>query len=143
MKKERAMKEKQFKRELEATLQSEKLVAQLQLEKWQLERARMERKTIETQAKVQSAASSQAGQVNVAAVTKTLGLPGFMDRKDNLDNYLLRIERHANIAGSQRDTWAVLLSSLFIGKALDIYSGLSSNDSRDYDKPRKALLQSY
>ena len=143
LEKEREMKEKHFERELEAKLQSEKLVAQLELKKLQLKKARMEHKTIETQAEVPSAAPSQAGRVNVAAVTKTSGLPAFMDRKDNLDNYLLRLKRYATIAGSKRDTWAVLLSSLFISKALDIYSGLSSDDVRDYDKLRKALLQRY
>ena len=86
---------------------------------------------------------SQAGQENVIAVNKTPGLPGFVDGKNNLDNYLLRFERYATIAGWQQYTWAVRLSPLFSGKALDVYSGLSSEDARDYDKLRKALLQRY
>ena len=32
---------------------------------------------------------------------------------------------------------------MLTGKALDVYSGLSSEDARDYDKVRKALLQRY
>ena len=63
--------------------------------------------------------------------------------KINLDNYVLRFERYATIAGWQRDTWAVRLSPLLSGKALDVYSGLSSEDARDYDKLQKALLQRY
>ena len=113
------------------------------LEKQQLERAKVERKNIEARAEDQSAASSQAGQENVAAVTKTAGLPSFVDKKNNLDNYLLRFERYATIGGWQRDTWNVLLSSLLTGKALDVYSRLSSEDARDYDKLRKALLQKH
>ena len=104
----------------------------------------MERENIEARAEVQSVASSQAGQENVTAVTKTPGLPGFVDGKDNLDNYdnyLLRFERYATIAGWQRDMWAVRLSPFLTGKAFDVYSGLSSEDARDYDKLRKALLQ--
>ena len=66
-------------------------------------------------------------------VTKTRGLPGFVDGKDNLNNYLLRFERCAIIAGWQRDTWAVRLSPLLSGKTLDVYSGLFSEDARDYD----------
>ena len=65
--------------ELEAKLQSEKLAAQLELEKLQLEIARVERENIEARAEVQLAASSHVGQENVAAVTKTLGLSGFVN----------------------------------------------------------------
>ena len=104
---QREMEEKRLERELEAELQSEKLAARLELERLQLERAKMERENIEARAEVQSAASSQAGQENVAAVTKTPGLPGFVDGKDNLDTDLLRFERYAAIAGWQRDMWAV------------------------------------
>ena len=83
-------------------------------------------------------------RTNVTAVTKTSGLPGFVDGKDNLDYYLLRFEINATIAGWQRDTWAVRRSPLLTGKALDVYSGLSSEeDARDYDKLRKALIQRY
>ena len=134
---EREMKEKQFERKLEAKLQSEKLAAQLEIGRLQLERARIERGNIKARAKVQSAASSQAGQDNVAAVTKTPGLLGFVDGKDNLDNYLLRFERFATIAGWQRDTWAVRFSPVLTGKALDVYFGLSSKDARNYEKLRK------
>ena len=140
---EREMEEKRLEREQEAKLQSEKLAARLELERLQLKRARLERGSIEARAEIQSAASSQAGQDNVAAVTKSPGLPGFVDGKDNLDNYLLRFERFATIAGWQRDTWAVRFSPLLTGKALDVYSGLSSKDARDYEKMRKALLQRY
>ena len=119
------------------------MAAQLELEKLQLEGARVERENIEARAEVQSAASSQAGQENVTAVTKTPWLPDFVDGKDNLDNYLLRFERYATMAGWQRDTWAVRLCPLLTGKALDVYSGLSSKDARNYDKLRKALLQRY
>ena len=79
----------------------------------------------------------------MTGVTKTPWLPSYVDEKDNLDNYLLRFERFAAIAGWQQDTWAVWLSPLLTGKALDVYSGLSSEDARDDDKLRKALLQRY
>ena len=132
--------EKRLERKLEAKLKSEKLAAQLELERLQVERARIERENIKTRAKMQSAASSQAGQENMAAMTKISGLPSYADEKDNLDNYLLRLERYPTIAGWQRDTWVVRFSPLLTGKALDVYPGLSSKDARDYDKLRKALL---
>ena len=97
LERENEMEERRLERE--AKLQSEKLAAQLQLERLQLEKAKMERKNIAARAKVQPAASSQASQDNVAAVTKTPGLPGSVDGKDNLDNYLSQFERYAIIAG--------------------------------------------
>ena len=136
------MEKKRLERELEAKLQSEKLAAQLELERLRLERAKVERENIEARAEVQSAVLSQAGQEKVATVTKTPGLPGFVDGKDNLDYYLLRFVRYATIAGWQRDTWAVRLSPLLSGKALDVYSEISSEDAWEYDKLRKGLLQS-
>ena len=80
---------------------------------------------------------------NVPAVTKTLGLPGIVDGKDNLDIYPVRFERYATIVGSQRDTWTVRLRPLLTGRALNVNSGLFSEDARDYDKLRKALLLRY
>ena len=113
---ERKIEEKRFERELEAKLQSEKLAAQLELERLQLVRAWIERKNIKARAEVHLAVSSQVGQENVAAVTKIPGLPGFVDGKDNLANYVLRFEIYATIAGWQRDTWAVRLSPLLLVK---------------------------
>ena len=69
-------------------------------------------------------------------------LPGFVDGKDNLDSYLLRFERYAT-AGWERSDWATRLSPLLSGRALDVYSGLSDEQARDYDKLQKALLQRY
>ena len=70
----REIEEKLFERELEAKWQSDKLAAPLELERLQLERTRLERENIEARTEVQSAASSQAGQESVVAVTKTRGL---------------------------------------------------------------------
>ena len=131
---EREMKEKGFEKELEAKLQSEKLATQLEHEVLQLERAKVKRENMEARAEVQSADSSQTGQENVAGVTKTPLLTGFVDAKNNLDIYLLRFERYAIIAGWWRHTWTIWLSPLFTGEALDVHSGLSSKDARDCDK---------
>ena len=60
--------------------------------------------------------------------------------KNNVDNNLLRFERYATTAGWKRDAW---VSPLLTSKALDVYSGISSEDAWDYDKLQKALLQRY
>ena len=54
-----------------------------------------------------------------------------------------RISLQTAIAGLQRDTWAVRLSPLLTGKAMDVYFCLSSEDTRDYNRLRKALQRRY
>ena len=77
------------------------------------------------------------------ARTKAPVLPGFVDGKNNLDSYLLRFKRYATVAGWEQSDWATRLSPLLSGRALDVYSGLSGELARDYDKLQKALLQRY
>ena len=90
----------------------------------------------------QQATLSQASQ-NAVAKTKAPVFPGFVDGKDNMDSYLLRFERYTTVAGWERSDWATRLSPLLSGRALDVYSGLSDEQARDYDKLQKALLQRY
>ena len=92
--------------------------------------------------KDQQVALSQASQ-NTVARTKAPVLPGFVDGKDNLDSHLLRFERYATVAGWKRSDWATRLGPLLSGRAFDVYSGLSDEQARDYDKLQKALLQRY
>ena len=66
-----------------------------------------------------------------------------MDGKDSLDSCLLCFERYATVAGWERSDWATRLSPLLSGRALDVYSGLSSEQARDYHKLQKALPQRY
>lgn len=70
-------------------------------------------------------------------------LPKFNSDKDNLDAYLLRFERYAKVRGWSKTNWAISLSSLLDGKALDVYSRLPSEFADDYDKLKKALLGSF
>ena len=89
----------------------------MELKRLQIERARLKLEITEARAEVQSAASSHAGQDNVVALTKTPGLPGFVDGKDNFDNYLLRLESYATATGWQRDRLAVRLILMLTNKA--------------------------
>ena len=70
-------------------------------------------------------------------------LPKFNSDKDNLDAYLLRFERYAKIKGWNKSNWAISLSSLLDGKALDVYSRLSSEFADDYERLKKVLLGSF
>ena len=60
-----------------------------------------------------------------------------------MDSYLLRFERFARAAGWEEDQWAVSLSALLTGKALDIFYRLDAEQSSDYDRLKNALLRRY
>ena len=74
---------------------------------------------------------------------KSPKLPSFVDEKDELDSYLLRFERYAENASWEKDTWAIKLSALLTGRAMDVYTRMSDADASDYDKLKKALLTRY
>ena len=74
---------------------------------------------------------------------KSPKLPSFIDEKDELDSYLLRFERYAENASWEKDTWAIKLSALLTGRAMDVYTRMSDADASDYDKLKKALLTRY
>ena len=108
------------------------------MEKLRLESERLNEQS-SASSKEQQAALSQASQ---SAVAKTKA-PVLLNGKNNLDSYLLRFERHATFAGWERSDWATHLSPLLSGRALDVYSGLSDEQARNYEKLQKALLQRY
>ena len=70
-------------------------------------------------------------------------LPTFVDGKDDLDAYLDRFERYAQMAKWQKDEWSMGLGSLLTGEALEVYSRASRVDAKDYDALKKALLDRY
>ena len=74
---------------------------------------------------------------------KSPKLPSFIDEQDELDSYLLRFERYAENASWEKDTWAIKLSVLLTGRAMDVYTRMSDADASDYDKLKKALLTRY
>ena len=74
---------------------------------------------------------------------KSPKLPSFIDEKDELDSYLLPFEPYAENAIWEKDTWAIKLSALLTGRAMDVYTRMSDADASDYDKLKKALLTRY
>ena len=49
----------------------------------------------------------------------------------------------ARSKGWERNEWAINLSALLTGRALEVYSRLNEQESCDYDKLRDALLRRY
>ena len=70
-------------------------------------------------------------------------LPSFVDGKDDLDAYLQRFEIFAETAKWKKDGWASKLSALLSGRALEVYSRLSEEAAKDYDKVKIALRKKY
>jgi len=70
-------------------------------------------------------------------------LPYFDDAKDNIDSYLRRFERYAELQGWPTQEWAIYLSALLKGNALEVYSRLAETESKSYDKLKSALLRKY
>ena len=89
---------------------------------------------------------AQRAQAQVTASNKDAKspkLPSFIDQKDELDSYLLRFECYAENASWEKDTWAIKLSVLLTGRAMDVYTRMSDADASDYGKLKKALLTRY
>ena len=82
-------------------------------------------------------------ELKIKEMSKSPKLPSFIDEKDELDSYLLRFERYAENASWEKDTWAIKLSALLTGRAMDVYTRMSDADASDYDKLKKALLTRY
>ena len=70
-------------------------------------------------------------------------LPAFNESKDQMDAYLNRYERYAKAQKWPESTWAINLSALLTGKALETYSRLTEDESMNYDKLKKALLERF
>ncbi|XP_071501873.1 uncharacterized protein [Diadema antillarum] len=110
------------------------------------ERQRMkeEKELTELKLKLEQARLEEGGsnrvQINTVRAPK---LPAFQCGKDNLDVYLHRFERYANAQHWPRDVWAVHLSALLTGKALDTYSRLDDDEAQDYDRVKAAVLKRY
>ena len=58
-----------------------------------------------------------------------------------MNSYLKRYERFATNTKWQKEEWATNLSHLLQGKALGVYSRLSSEEATDHDKLSDALLK--
>ena len=74
---------------------------------------------------------------------KMPGLPAFVDRKDDLDSWLLRFERFATTGGWPKESWCTPLSALLTGRALEAFCRLSENEATDYDRVKEVLKKRY
>ena len=121
-----------------AQIEAAKEQAKIEAEK-ELALKELELKAQQSQASISPAATPPPRNKDA----KSPKLPSFIDEKDELDSYLLRFERYAENASWEKDTWAIKLSALLTGRAMDVYTRMSDADASDYDKLKKALLTRY
>ena len=75
-------------------------------------------------------------------VTKHIRLvPPFQEKE--VDKYFLHFEKVAENLKWLREHWTLLLQSVVIGKAREIYTQLSLKQSSDYDKVKEFILKAY
>ena len=146
------------KEEREAKLQKEERVAKLQAEKEQREaEAKLKMEEMRTQlelAKIQAQASQQSEHNLTSGSARSVHegenskfkmpkLPAFVDRKDDLDSWLLRFERFATTSGWPKESWCTPLSALLTGRALEAFCRLSETEATDYDRVKEVLQKRY
>ena len=97
----------------------------------------LELKKLETESKV-----SHTDSECKFDVTKFIRLvPPFQER--DVDQYFLHFEKIADRLKWPKEFWCLLLQSVFVGEARDIYSQLSVVQASDYDNVKELILKGY
>ena len=133
--------------EREERMQREKLEMEERIQKEILEQAEKEKerqynlrmKELEMQDKVKTKPLDLGTHFDV---TKHIRLvPPFQEKE--VDKYFLHFEKVAENLKWPREHWTLLLQSVVIGKAREIYTQLSLEQSSDYDKVKEVILKAY
>jgi len=74
---------------------------------------------------------------------KALKMSYFDEEHDFMDSYLSRFERFATCQRWNKIDWALYLSALLRGRALDVYSRLPADQANNYDQLKAALFKRY
>ena len=146
---ERMQKEKlemeEREKEKERQIQRERLEMEERIQKEKLEQAEKERqynlrmKELEMQDKAKTKPLDLGTHFDV---TKHIRLvPPFQEKE--VDKYFLHFEKVAENLKWPKEHWTLLLQSVVIGKAREIYTQLSLEQSSDYDKVKELILKAY
>ena len=120
----------------EQTRQREERVEMLELRKH-------EKETVELQLKLAQEKHVKSESNAESCRARAPKLPPFHDDKDNIDSYLQRFERYAEIQKWPPNDWAINLSALLTGKALDVHTRLTNDEAKDYKTLKNALLKAF
>ena len=122
-------------KERECTREKEREIFEKEKQEKELEMLKVQADIAEKSSKTPPA----TGKLGVSS----LKMPAFEEHRDQLDAYLERFERFATGEKWNKIDWAIRLSALLKGKALDVFSRLPEEEALDYDKLKVALLKNY
>lgn len=141
--KERRKKDEEDRRRVEEYEREEKR-KQADFEREERRAAREKEKLeLELQLKIEENRGNGEREMTARVASKAPKLPAFADSKDDLDSYLGRFERYAVAQKWKKEDWAVNLSALLTGRALETYYRLPEAEASKYDKLKSALLNRY
>ena len=127
---------KKEKLEMEERIQKEKLE---QAEKEKERQYNLRMKELEMQDKAKTKPLDLGTHFDV---TKHIRLvPPFQEKE--VDKYFLHFEKVAENLKWPKEHWTLLLQSVVIGKAREIYTQLSLEQSSDYDKVKELVFKAY
>ena len=109
---------------------------EIELKKLELQ-INFELKKLETESK-----ASHADSESKFDVTKFIRLVPPFQEKD-VDQYFLHFEKIATSLKWPKECWCLLLQSVFVCKAREIYSQLSVVQASDYDYVKELILKGY
>ena len=70
-------------------------------------------------------------------------LPKFDEERDSFDAFIARFESMATCQKWPKDQWAIYLSSLLSGKALEVVHRMKVHESVDFDKVKEELMHKF
>ena len=129
--------------ELKAAIEREtaELQARLDLQRLEKERELLELKNQAEQENDDQENAEAAVPIKYKAIRPTI--PAFNESKDDIDAYLQRYEKVAEVNKWPETDWALHLSKLLTGQALALYARLPTEEARDYKGLKAALLRRY
>ena len=87
--------------------------------------------------------SHSGGPKGAESTARFPKLPYFDEKTDQMDSYLTRFESYATACKWDPAMWALYLSALLKGRALEVFVRLSRDDQSDYEQIREALLNNF
>jgi len=146
--KEEERQEKERERQFEMDRQERELQIEQEKHKQEMEKldfqAKMRKREARTTEEGRRRSEGNGDEVPIGkAVGKIPKIPYFEEERDFMDSYLGRFERFAETQKWKREHWAMYLSALLKGRALDVYSRMPSEQAGDYDRLKDALLKRY
>jgi len=122
------------------------IAAEHEQEKYKYEMERMEKQQILQESRVKSESDKTDDGVQMVTnkgLAKVQRMPYFDEERDFIDSYLGRFECFAESQKWNKSHWAMYLSALLKGQALDVFSMMPAEQANDHDKLKDALLKRY